>query len=173
VGLIDAPEIVVGMPAALAPGTRVFELTDAAGARLGRLVETARAHQGGIGVALARAGAWQAAVTREARDVHGWPQLVLTVTPALAGAVLVTLPDRREIGRLALEADTWILVGYDGRRWGQVLASRSVVTWDSRLVATLSDHGMSAAAGWRSTRERLDDPLRMFGLACSIAADWL
>jgi hypothetical protein len=170
--VLEAPEIAVGIPAQTAVGTRVFELTDGGGARLGRLVETTRGAAGGLGIALSRAGAWQATTTREVRDTRGWPQVVLTTSPVLAGSMVVTLPDRREVGRLVLdEVGTWALVGYDGRRWGQVLAGRSVVSYDDRLVATLSESGVGATSGWRVTREPVEEPLRLLGLAASMAAD--
>jgi len=174
VHLLDASEIVVGPPGSPSPGTRVFELGDATGGRLGRLVETTRAGSGGLGVALARAGAWQSATTREARDAKGWPQIVLTTTPQAPGTITVTFPDRRQIGQVVAEtAGGWALLGHDGRRWGEVVVGRSVTSWDGRLVAMLSDHGPAAAAGWRITLEPTEDPLRLLALASALVADVL
>jgi hypothetical protein len=171
-GLLEAPEVVVGPPTSPAVGTRCFDLTDAAGARLGRLVETTRNGGGGLGVTLARAGAWQSATTREARDARGWPQLVLTTMPTVPGTISVTFPDRRQVGSIvAADGGTWALLGHDGRRWGEVVVGRTITSWDGRLVALLSESGASAAVGWRISLEPIEEPLRMLALAAGLVAD--
>jgi hypothetical protein len=172
--VLEAGVTVVGPPASPGPGTRVFELTDGDGARLGRLVETVRNGGGGLGVALARAGAWQAATTRELRDARGWPQLVLTTSPLAPGSVVVTFPDRRQVGRIVAESGSaWGLVGHDGRRWGEVVVGRTITSWDGRLVGMLSEHGASAAVGWRISLEPVEEPMRMLARAAGLVADAL
>ncbi len=143
---LDASVLVVGPPRVATPGTRVFEVTDDEGSRLGRLVETSRGqNDSALGAALSRSKAWQHATTRELRGPRGYPELVLAWGPPAGGVIVATLPDRREVGRLVLGPDGWALLGFDARPWGMALAA-GVTDGQGRPLSTVVPDG---AGGWR------------------------
>ena len=169
---LDAEVLVVAPPRAASPGCRVFEVSDGSGARLGRLVETSRgASSSSLGAALSRAKGWQHATTRELRGARGYPELVLTWGPASPGVIVVTLPDRREVGRLALSESGWVVLGHDGRQWGAA-TSGGVSAADG---ARLSETTPNGAGGWRVSAPGAPHPgpLRSLLAAAAIAADLL
>lgn len=169
---LDAAEIVVSPPRAATPGCRVFELTDASGTRLGRLVETSRGvNSSSLGAALSRAKGWQHATTRELRGARGYPELVLTWGPASAGVIVVTLPDRREVGRLALGDGGWVVLGHDGVQRGAA-SSGGVSAADGSRLSELTPDG---AGGWRATMPGgpHPEPLRSLLAAAAMSADLL
>src|SRR5262249_50077389 len=136
---LDGAVLAVSAPRVAGQLTRVFELTDGAGGRLGRLVETARgANDSSIGAVMSTAAPLVGATTREVRGAQGWPVVVVAWSQRVAGTVTVTLPDRREIGRLVAVATAttaqaapadWSIVGFDGRTWGS--ANRAGASaWD-------------------------------------------
>ncbi len=169
---LDATEIIVAPPRAATPGCRVFELTDASGTRLGRLVETSRgANSSSLGAALSRAKGWQHATTRELRGARGYPELVLTWGPAAPGVIVVTLPDRREVGRLAQGDGAWGVLGHDGRQQGAA-SSGGVSAADGTRLSELTPDG---AGGWRAAVHGgpHPEPLRSLLAAVAVSADLL
>lgn len=168
---LTAPIVVVGPPRAATPGCRVFELTDGAGARLGRLVETARGtNDSSFGAALSRSRGWQHATTREVRSARGYPELVLTWGPS-APVIVATLPDRREVGRLALGEAGWAVLGHDGRQWGTATSGGVLASDGSRLSEIAPD----GAGGWRSSLKGgpCEEPLRSLLVGAAVTADVL
>lgn len=191
---LEAPVVVFGPPGMATPGTRVFELTDAGGSRLGRMVETARGvNDSALGAALSRAKGLQHATTREVRGPRGYPELVLTwgpggpepraapdpggPAPPATRLIVVTRPDRREVGRLVWAEATgdgragWALVGADGRRWGTAWPAGSVTADGRPLSQVAPDDG----GGWRLAVQDgpHQDPLRSLVVAAAGAADVL
>lgn len=168
--VLDASVLVVGPPRVATPGTRVFELEDGAGGRLGRLVETSRGvNDSSLGAALSRSKSWQHATTRELRGPTGYPELVLAWGPAHPGLLTVSLPDRREIGRLVSEATGWALVSFDARRCGTATAAGVVGDAAQPCSAVTPDPG----GGWHTTIEGgpHPDPLRSLVIAAAAVAD--
>lgn len=173
---LDASLLVVGPPRAAAPGTRVFELADGDGRRLGRLVETTRGlNDSKLGAALSRSKGWQHATTREVRGPRGYPELVLAWGPpepgASPGLIVVSLPDRREVGRYVREAGGWAVLAFDGQRRATVAAG-SVAGTDGRPLSAVAPDG---AGGWRATlaAEARQEPLRALVVGAAAAADLL
>jgi len=167
---LDASVLVVGPPRAATPGTRVFELSDGAGGRLGRLVETTRGgNDSAFGAALSRSRGWQHATTRELRGARGYPELVLAWGPSAPGLIVATTPDRREVGRLVLGGDGWAVLGIDGQPWGTVTPTGATGT-DGR---PLSEVEPDELGGWRATvvGGPHPEPLRSLLAATSGAAD--
>ena len=169
---LDATVLVVGPPRSATPGTRVFELADGDGGRLGRLVETSRGrNDSALGAALSRSTAWQHATTRELRGARGYPELVLAWGPAAAGLIVATLPDRREVGRLALGPGGWAVLGFDAQPRGTAQAA-GVTDGQGRQLSTVVPDG---AGGWRATVEGGPhaEPLRSLVVAAAVVADVL
>ena len=169
---LDATVLVVGPPRVATPGTRVFEVADGDGGRLGRLVETSRGlNDSAFGAALSRSKAWQHATTRELRGARGYPELVLAWGPAAAGLIVATLPDRREVGRLVLEPGGWAVLGFDTRPWGTAQAA-GVTDGQGRPLSAVVPDG---AGGWRTTFEGGPhaEPLRSLVVAAAAVADVL
>lgn len=180
---LDTSVLVVGPPRVATPGTRVFELADDAGGRLGRLVETSRGtNDSAFGAALSRSKGWQNATTREVRGPRGYPEIVIAWGPAAPGLLVVTLPDRREVGRLALgegprgpsELSTeghWSIFGADGRPWGTVTQGGAVGADGQRLSEVRPD----GSGGWRAeiAGGPHPEPLRSLLAGASVAADVL
>lgn len=169
---LDATVLCVGPPGVATPGTRIFEVTDGHGGRLGRLVETSRGlNDSAFGAALSRAKAWQHATTRELRGARGYPELVLAWGPAAAGLIVATLPDRREVGRLVLGSDGWAVLGFDSRRLGTADAG-GVSDVQGRELSTVVPDG---TGGWRTAVEGGPhaEPLRSLVVAAAAVADVL
>ena len=169
---LDAPVLVVGEPRVATPGTRVFELTDAEGGRLGRLVETSRGgNDSALGAALSRSKAWQHATTRELRGARGYPELLLAWGPATVGVIVVTLPDRREVGRFAFGAAGWAVQAFDGQPIGTATAA-GVTDGQGRRLSSVAPDGRG---GWRSTVEGGPhaEPVGALVAAAAAAADVL
>ena len=169
---VDAEVLVVSPPRAATPGCRVFELVDGSGGRLGRLVETTRgAGESSFSAALSRTKRWQNATTRELRGARGYPELVLAWGPATQGVIEVTLPDRRQVGRLVGSDAGWAVLGHDGRPWGTATSAGVTGTDGARLSEVAPD----GAGGWRASRQAgsQDEPLRSLLAAASVAADVL
>ncbi|MEO5680401.1 MAG: DUF2510 domain-containing protein [Acidimicrobiales bacterium] len=173
---LDAAVLVVGPPRSATPGTRVFELADGEGRRLGRLVETTRGvNDSRLGAALSRSTGWQHATTREVRGPRGYPELVLAWGPpgpeASPGLIVVSLPDRREVGRYVREAGGWAVVAFDGQRRATAAAS-GVAGPDGRPLSTVAPDG---AGGWRAAFEAAarQEPLRALVVGAAAAADLL
>lgn len=166
---LAAPVVVVGPPGLATPGCRVFELTDAAGGRLGRLVETSRGtNDSALGAALSRSKGWQHATTRELRGAHGFPELVLSWGPAATGVIVITLPDRRSVGRLVLGSSGWDLLDYDGRVWATATRSGATGIDAGRLFEVTHD----GTGGWRAVHVKLAaEPLRSLAVGAAMAAD--
>lgn len=168
---LDAPLVVVAAPTAATPGTRVFEVSDGAGTPLGRLVEVSRGvNISQLGASLSRSRAWQHATTRELRGPRGYPELVLTFGPAAPGWILVTLPDRREVGRLVHGEGEWNVLGFDGRPWAT--ATPEAMTGPDGPILSLVHDGQG---GWRATAQRgpHPEPIRSLAAAVTAAADLL
>lgn len=167
---LDADDLVVGPPQAATPGCRVFELADAGGGRLGRLVETSRGtNDSAFGAVLSRAKGWQHATTRELRGPRGYPELVLAWGPTTPGVITVSLPDRREVGRLVLGEGGWAVVGHDGRQLGT--ATSSGVSSGGGALSRVAPDG---AGGWRAQRLGTHaEPLRSLLAAAAVTADLL
>jgi hypothetical protein len=168
---LDAPLLVVGAPQAATPGCRVFELADQAGGRLGRLVETTRGtNDSPFGAALSRSKGWQHATTRELRGPRGYPEIVLAWGPSAAGSIVVTLPDRREVGRLVLGDNGWAVIGHDGRHLGSA-SSAGVSDPDGRRISEVTPEGHG---GWRVAVDGpFAEPVRSLVAAAAVAADLL
>ena len=169
---LTADVLVVGAPRLATPGCRVFELTDASGGRLGRLVETARGfNDSAFGAALSRSKGWQHATTRELRGPRGYPELVLAWGPSAPGLIVATLPDRREVGRYALGGESWALLGHDGRTWGAATSGGVSGTQGDRLLEVTPD----GAGGWRAALpgEAAGEPLRSLLAGAAVVADVL
>jgi hypothetical protein len=169
---VDAAVLVVGPPQAAAPGCRVFELSDGAGGRLGRLVETSRGtNDSSFGAALSRSKGFQHATTREVRGPRGYPELVLTWGPSAPGAIEVTLPDRRQVGRILLGDQGWAVLSHDGRQWG--VAGQGVLSASGgQPLATVTPDGFG---GWRAEAHSgpFVEPLRSLVAATAATADLL
>lgn len=169
---LAAAVVVVGPSRPAAPGCRVFELTDASGGRLGRLVETSRGtNDSSLGAALSRSKGWQHATTREVRGPRGYPELVLAWGPATPGLITATLPDRREVGRYALGGEGWALLGHDGRTWGTGSSAGVSGPDGGRLLEVAPD----GAGGWRAARQgdTASEPLRSLLAGAAVVADVL
>ena len=169
---LDAVVLVVGAPREVGPGCRVFELTDGAGGRLGRLVETSRGvNESALGAALSRAKGWQHATTREVRGSRGYPEVILAWGPVAPGAIVVTLPDRREVGRLVLGEAGWAVLAADGRHLGSATSAGVTATDGSRLA----DVAPEGVGGWRVVKPGtpVAEPLRALLTAAAVAADLL
>lgn len=169
---LGAAVLAVGAPREATPGCRVFELTDASGGRLGRLVETTRGtNDSAFGAALSRSKGWQNATTREVRSARGYPELVLAWGPAAPGVIVATLPDRREVGRLALGEAGWAVLGHDGRTWGTA-TSAGMCAEDGGRLSEVAPDGLG---GWRSSAlgGPRDEPVRSLVVAAAVTADVL
>lgn len=169
---LDASVLEFGPPQLVAPGCRVFELTDGAATPLGRLVETTRgANDSTLGATLSRSRGFQHGVTRELRGPSGYPELLLTWGPASPGAIVVTLADRREVGRLLLGENGWAVVSYDGRPWATATAG-GVVAADGSHLSVFTPDGIG---GWRaaSLGGPAVEPVRSLVGAAAAVADLL
>jgi hypothetical protein len=169
---MDATVLVVGPPKPLGPGVRVFDLADGSGGRLGRLVETSRGtNDSAFGAALSRSKGWQHATTRELRGPRGYPEVVLAWGPGAPGSIVVTLPDRREVGRLVLGESGWAVTGHDGRHLASA-TSAGVVTPDGQAMSEVRPEGHG---GWRVVVHGgpFAEPLRSLAAAGAVAADLL
>lgn len=167
---LDATVLVVGPPQVAAPGTRVFELADGDDGRFGRLVETARGlNDSAFGAVLSRSKGWQHATTRELRGPRGYPELVLAWGPTQAGLIVVSLPDRREVGRLVLGPGGWAILGFDARPWGGATPAGMTDDRGRRLSTVVPD----GSGGWRTTVEGGPhaEPLRSLVVAAAVVAD--
>ena len=169
---LTADVLIVGAARLASPGCRVFELTDASGGRLGRLVETSRGfNDSAFGAALSRSKGWQHATTREVRGPRGYPELVLSWGPSAPGLIVATLPDRREVGRYALGGDGWVLLGHDGRTWGAATSGGVSGADGGRLLEVTQD----GAGGWRAARQgrAAGEPLGSLLAGAAVVADVL
>lgn len=182
---LDAAVLVVGPARVATPGTRVFELEDADGGRLGRMVETARGvNDSAFGAALSRSKGWQHATTRELRGPRGYPELVLTWGPAereaqgsSARLIFATLPDRREVGRLVHAPElvggetSWAIFGPDGGPVGTATSGGSNGVDGRRLSQVVPGGG----GGWQVRVEGgpHQEPLRSLVVAAAAVADVL
>jgi len=175
---LAASVLVVGPPRVATPGTRVFELADAAGQRLGRMVETSRGgNDSALGAALSRSRGWQHATTRELRGSSGYAELVLAWGPAAPGLIMVTLPDRREVGRLARGQEpvdgqvSWAVLGPDGRHLCDATRGGSTGV-DCRRLSEVTPGG---SGGWQVTLDVQagPDPRHSLLIAAAAAADIL
>ena len=190
---LDAAVLVVAPPRVAALGTRVFELEDGGGGRLGRMVETSRGvNDSAFGALLSRAKGWQHTTTRELRGPRGYPELVLTWTAAGAGGpeagssragsqvpaaelIVVTQPDRSEVGTLRrgiVDGQiSWLIVSADGRAIGAATPTGATGTAGERL----SEVTPAGEGGWCVTvgSGRRDEPLRSLVIAAAAVADLL
>lgn len=190
---LDAAVLVVGPPRVVTPGTRVFELEDGSGGRLGRMVETSRgANDSAFGALLSRAKAWQHATTREIRGGRGYPELVLTWLPVGPGGtepgspragsavpapelIVVTLPDRTDVGTLRRGIvdgqSSWLIASADGRVLGRAAPTGVTGTAGERL----SEVAPGSHGGWRVAVEGgpFEEPLRSLVVAAAAVADLL
>jgi len=169
---LAAEVLVVGGPRLATPGCRVFELSDGSGERLGRLVETSRGgNDSAFGAALSRSKGWQHATTREVRGARGYPELLLAWGPTTPGVIVATLPDRREVGRLALGDGGWVVLGHDGQPLGTASSGGVTGANGSRL----SEVRAEGVGGWRTVvlGGPHPEPLRSLLAGTAAAADLL
>jgi len=87
------------------------------------------------------------------------------------GTIMVTLPDRREVGRFASGAEGWAVQAFDGRPLGTATAA-GVTDGQGRRLSSVAPDGHG---GWRSTVEGgpHTEPVGALVVGAAAAADVL